>query len=358
MASLSSNRHSSITLLSQMRRLAAFVVLVHCFCDFIVQYSAAGNLVEVKHMTTAEMEDISAPEFPASASFKCQSGRVCGLHIVSDDHGSKSYIDVDAREGITLPAGTTLAGHRQFEHPVYFDTENPVTSRQRHVSFSYNDGFTIRPRRLECFMITQTMPGNFNIGTDYVCPFPRRFGGTHSYSGRDGVIAAGHNVAIYRELNSAEQLLDGTIIYNVGSGDDRITKAVISRDVFWSIQALHAWVDRTFPILLSIWTVTGVLSAYINGSNLVFFVFLWSVGVYLCFGAHYLALYIQESRHHGTTISVQPSLFQQDFSSSAYESKTALFLTIGLSIGGILVLVAIIAFFVQRKKSSNRFNTF
>ena len=147
-----------------------------------------------------------------------------------------------------------------------------------------------------------------------------------------------------------------------------MSKAVISQDEFWSIQALSSlWVDRVGPISASMWTVLVVIMVLLlkadegnhpyrldaTGCGI-----LWFLGLLACVGAHFFARYLQESRYHGTTVSLESSLVQQAGNLSSFESKTALFLTIGLSIGGMLVLVAIIAFIVRRKKCSNRFSIY
>ena len=182
---------------------------------------------------------------------------------------TKSYIDVDAQEGIILHAGTTLAGSRTFDHPVFVDTSSPVPSRYRYVSFTYQwtsrvyiyfgvSMITItHTDALDCYMIQKAMPGNFNTGTDYACIIPQR-GLSKAFSGAwDGVlIKPGKVVAIYRELLSAEQLLDGTIIYNVGSGDEKVSRGLVAPDddddEEWSIEAIPDWVHHIGSVLTGV----------------------------------------------------------------------------------------------------------
>ena len=306
---------------------------VHCFSAFIL--NAEGELVEVCNVTTNEMEKQVIPSCPMS--FRCDNGRVCGLRLVKDN--GKSYIDVDAQKGIILSAGSALAGVRQFEHPVYVDTSNRIPIYDQQVSFGNGWG-------IHCFMIKEAMPGHFNIGTDYACFFRWR----SPSDDWNGVIQSGERIAIYRELNSAEQLLNGTFIYKVGSGDERLIKSVVMKDDEWSIQTLSSWVALVFPVMLVVSFSTTVVAAMAglleNGEGRPNMFAVVVISIFTSAMLHDLARYIQERGFiRGRTVPVA-SHYQHS------KPTTIAILTISFSIGGVLVLLAIIAFILRHMKSS------
>ena len=361
-------RSSSSSLMLPYRFLIASAILLNSL--FSCHNVLAGKLVEVGTMSISSMEAyqefITIPE-----SFKCDSGRVCGLKLLKRaNHSRSSIIDVDAMEGITLPAGTILAGSRTFNHPIYVDAGDKLPSRRQHVSFYHTwtergDGFGSRPRSrtetLNCFMIKESMPGDFLVGTDYACIMRKPMFEVLDEFTWDGVIAAGTPVAIYRELHSAEQILEGTIIYDVDTGKDRMDRAVVAINDMgdWHMEPLSEWVQKIGPYGTIVSVIAGILFVSFKLKAIGLFITVTVFAVGCSWIAHFIAVWLQERGFGGKTVPYVPSPNSSKHNMS--QPLDSNLITIVLScLGGVLLLtvLGVLLMMIIRKKNGSSGNDY